>query len=125
MQVLGFVPTGWAYEMKRQKFPVYRKEGVACEIHLVPYSEHSSFKELLEFVKFLRPRQVGSTPDVVESPVERLPPFVRLIRLEVHVSHLWPSHQCSCVLWTSFSLEFMQTIATILLLAWHRCPDSM
>jgi hypothetical protein len=68
MQVLGFVPTGWAYEMKRQKFPVYRKDGVACEIHLVPYSEHSSFNELLEFVKFLRPRQVRSTPDAVQSP---------------------------------------------------------
>ena len=56
MQVVGFVPTGWMYEMKRHTFPV-REKG-SCKIHLVPYSEHSSYTELQAYVRFLRPAQV-------------------------------------------------------------------
>ena len=55
-QVVGFVPTGWLYEMRRERFSV-RSKG-ACSVHLVPYSEHSSYAELLEYVKWLRPHQV-------------------------------------------------------------------
>lgn len=51
------MPTGWMYEMKKRTFPV-REKG-ACKIHLVPYSEHSSYKELRDYVQFLRPAQVG------------------------------------------------------------------
>lgn len=47
--------TGWTYENKRSMFPVKRKGRLA--IHLVPYSEHSSFTELQEYVRFLRPNQ--------------------------------------------------------------------
>ncbi len=47
------VPTGWTYQMKRDAFPV-RSKGSA-HIHLVPYSEHSSFSELQEYVRFMRP----------------------------------------------------------------------
>ena len=47
------VPTGWTYQMKRDAFPVRSKGG--AHIHLVPYSEHSSFTELQEFVRFMRP----------------------------------------------------------------------
>jgi len=56
--VVGFVPTGWMYEMKRKAFPV-REKG-SCFIHLVPYSEHSSYSELREYVRFLRPHKVLS-----------------------------------------------------------------
>lgn len=56
LQVVGFVPTGWMYEMKRRTYPV-REKG-PCKIHLVPYSEHSSYNELREYVRFLRPAQV-------------------------------------------------------------------
>ena len=55
-QVVGFVPTGWMYEMKRKAFPV-REKG-SCFIHLVPYSEHSSYSELRDYVRFLRPHKV-------------------------------------------------------------------
>ena len=56
MQAVGFVPTGWMYEMKRSTFPM-RSKG-PCTVHLVPYSEHSSYEELREYVRFLKPHQV-------------------------------------------------------------------
>ncbi|KAK4776893.1 hypothetical protein SAY86_005581 [Trapa natans] len=58
-KVVGFVPTGWTYEVKRNKFMVKTKE--SFEIHLVPYSEHSNYCELQEFVKFLKPRSIVPT----------------------------------------------------------------
>ncbi len=56
LQVIGWVPTGWTYEHKRNMFPVKKKGN--CSIHLVPYSEHSSYTELLQYIKFLRPHRV-------------------------------------------------------------------
>lgn len=58
-KVVGFVPTGWTYELKHNKFSVKSKDSL--EIHLVPYSEHSNYNELREYVKFLRPRRVVPT----------------------------------------------------------------
>ncbi|KAI4389328.1 hypothetical protein MLD38_001564 [Melastoma candidum] len=66
-KVVGFVPTGWTYEVKRKKFSVRTKDSL--EIHLVPYSEHSNYDELREFVKFLRPKRVIPT---VGSDIEKL-----------------------------------------------------
>lgn len=37
------------------------KQKGSASIHLVPYSEHSSYGELLEYVGFLRPHQVIPT----------------------------------------------------------------
>lgn len=58
-KVIGFVPTGWTYEVKKNTFPVRTKD--SFEIHLVPYSEHSNYDELREYVKFLKPRSVIPT----------------------------------------------------------------
>lgn len=58
-KVVGFVPTGWTYEVKRNKFAVRSKD--SFEIHLVPYSEHSNYDELREYVKFLKPKRVVPT----------------------------------------------------------------
>ncbi|XVE81309.1 hypothetical protein DITRI_Ditri15bG0053500 [Diplodiscus trichospermus] len=58
-KVVGFVPTGWTYEVKRNKFAVRCKD--TFEIHLVPYSEHSNYDELREYVKFLKPKKVIPT----------------------------------------------------------------
>lgn len=55
-EVVGFCPTGWVYEMRRNAFPV-RTRG-SLSVHLVPYSEHSSYSELREYVKWLKPKQV-------------------------------------------------------------------
>ena len=61
-QVVGFVPTGWMYEMRRSTFPT-RNKG-PCTVHLVPYSEHSSYEELREYVRFLKPHQVRPHKDL-------------------------------------------------------------
>lgn len=44
--------------MKKDTFPLRLKPGGGASLHLVPYSEHSSYPELLEYVSWLRPRQV-------------------------------------------------------------------
>jgi len=59
-QVVGVVPTGWTFQMKKAAYPV-RSKG-AAHIHLVPYSEHSSFAELQEYVRFMRPVQARPRP---------------------------------------------------------------
>ena len=58
-RVVGFVPTGWTYELKKKTFSVRRKD--SCEIHLVPYSEHSNYDELREYVGYLRPKEIIPT----------------------------------------------------------------
>jgi len=62
MKAIGFVPTGWMYETKKEGFAVRVKDSL--EIHLVPYSEHSSYDELREYVKFLHPKRVIPTVGV-------------------------------------------------------------
>lgn len=58
------MPTGWTYEMRKAakaggpySYPVRTKE--ACSVWLIPYSEHSSFPELREYVGFIKPKQVS------------------------------------------------------------------
>jgi hypothetical protein len=59
---VGFVPSGFTFQKKADYFPVHEKP--PWKIHLIPYSEHSSFNELQEFVKFLRPQTVIPTVGV-------------------------------------------------------------
>lgn len=66
-KVVGFVPTGWTYETKRDKFAVRSKD--SFQIHLVPYSEHSNYNELREYVKFLKPKHITPT---VGADVEKI-----------------------------------------------------
>ncbi|KAJ4866657.1 DNA LIGASE 6 [Raphanus sativus] len=61
-KVVGFVSTGWTYEVKRNKFAVKVKDSM--EIHLVPYSEHSNYDELREYIKLLKPKRVIPTVGV-------------------------------------------------------------
>ncbi|KAK8970056.1 DNA cross-link repair protein SNM1 [Platanthera guangdongensis] len=69
-RVIGFVSTGWMYEAKKDGFAVTSKGPL--EIHLVPYSEHSSYAELREYVKFLRPKRVVPTVGVdLEKPCNK------------------------------------------------------
>ena len=66
---------GWTYEMKNKAFPV--KDKGAVHIHLVPYSEHSSYSELREYVRWLRPAQVP--PQALQVPEKGLTPSCDLI----------------------------------------------
>ncbi|KAK7295752.1 hypothetical protein RJT34_18664 [Clitoria ternatea] len=58
-KVVGIVPTGWTYEVKRNRFAVKSKD--SFQIHLVPYSEHSNYDELREYVRFLKPKRIVPT----------------------------------------------------------------
>ncbi|KAF3794987.1 DNA cross-link repair 1A protein [Nymphaea thermarum] len=58
-RAVGFVPTGWVFSAKRDDFIARMKN--SCEIHLVPYSEHSSYDELRKYVRFLKPKNVIPT----------------------------------------------------------------
>mmetsp|Transcript_25863 Transcript_25863/g.43973 ORF Transcript_25863/g.43973 Transcript_25863/m.43973 type:complete len:868 (+) Transcript_25863:41-2644(+) len=58
--ILAFSPSGWSagasgsYSLRRQG---------PFEVHGVPYSEHSDYKELLEFVRFLKPKTIVPAVD--------------------------------------------------------------
>eukprot|EP00753_Platysulcus_tardus_P020384 PLAT8013.1.p1 GENE.PLAT8013.1~~PLAT8013.1.p1 ORF type:complete len:531 (+),score=186.54 PLAT8013.1:2-1594(+) len=49
-RVVGIVPTGWVHGSKRRRF-----EKEEATVLLFPYSEHSSFEELRQFVAAVRP----------------------------------------------------------------------
>ncbi|CAG5022851.1 unnamed protein product [Parnassius apollo] len=57
-EVVAFKPSGW----ENGKNSTVQKDLVT--IHGIPYSEHSSFSEMIRFVKFLKPKQVVPTVDI-------------------------------------------------------------
>ena len=56
--VIGFSPTGWTHKSSGQITPRIKEGNI---IYDVPYSEHSSFNELKDFIKRMRPRCVIPT----------------------------------------------------------------
>ncbi|KAI3965391.1 hypothetical protein MKX01_042872 [Papaver californicum] len=56
--IVAFSPTGWTFGKGKKKSPGRRfKQGTTIRYE-VPYSEHSSFTELREFVKFISPQHI-------------------------------------------------------------------
>ncbi|EKX52039.1 hypothetical protein GUITHDRAFT_65538 [Guillardia theta CCMP2712] len=57
---MAFIPTGWADSSNYNKKNSLQFKG-NFSVKCVPYSEHSNYNELVEFVEFLRPRNVFPT----------------------------------------------------------------
>ena len=57
--VIGIEPTGWAEG--RSPSRVLKKVGKKITVHSVPYSEHCSFDEMVDFVAFVKPLCVVPT----------------------------------------------------------------
>ncbi|TVU09690.1 hypothetical protein EJB05_43181, partial [Eragrostis curvula] len=56
--IVAFCPTGWAFGKGRKRTPGKRWQQGSIIRYEVPYSEHSSFTELQEFVKFISPEHI-------------------------------------------------------------------
>lgn len=65
--LIALRPSGW--EWKRNKHMVPEVEGNIA-IYPVPYSEHSSYKDLERFIKWLRPRRIIPTVNTGD-PIKR------------------------------------------------------
>ncbi|GBG30696.1 DNA ligase 1 [Hondaea fermentalgiana] len=81
-RVIAFIPTGWAESSNWNKLNRSRvnDEGNFV-VNLIPYSEHSNFPELTEFVGFLKPRRIS--PTVFSNPEHRR-----------KIVHLFPCEMC-------------------------------
>ncbi|KAG6542227.1 hypothetical protein Mapa_016355 [Marchantia paleacea] len=56
--LVAFSPTGWSFGRGKKKTPGKRHQQGTMIRYDVPYSEHSSFCELKEFVKFIAPADI-------------------------------------------------------------------
>ncbi|KAM3275363.1 hypothetical protein ACQJBY_043992 [Aegilops geniculata] len=56
--IVAFCPTGWSFGKGRKKTPGRRWQQGTIIRYEVPYSEHSSFTELREFVRFISPEHI-------------------------------------------------------------------
>lgn len=63
-KVVAFIPTGWADASnwnKKNAISTKIVQGMHVEVRLISYSEHSTFPELVSFIKYLKPRKVIPT----------------------------------------------------------------
>ena len=65
-RVVGFRPTGWS-NTTGNSIVTTRRSGTKLAVHSVPYSEHSSFPELLECIQTLKPKKIIPTVSVSKS----------------------------------------------------------
>ncbi|KAK9213092.1 hypothetical protein WN943_002479 [Citrus x changshan-huyou] len=56
--IVAFSPTGWTFSKGKKKSPGRRWQQGTIIRYEVPYSEHCSFTELKEFVKFVSPEHI-------------------------------------------------------------------
>ncbi|KAK3133418.1 hypothetical protein QOZ80_6AG0536310 [Eleusine coracana subsp. coracana] len=56
--IVAFCPTGWTFGKGKKRTPGKRWQQGSIIRYEVPYSEHSSFTELQEFVKFISPEHI-------------------------------------------------------------------
>lgn len=65
-RVVGFRPTGWSHSKKGSGI-IHSNSRGCITVHSVPYSEHSSFPELVDCVTLLRPKRIIPTVSVSKS----------------------------------------------------------
>ena len=62
--ILGFIPSGWAdgsnYN-KKNASQTKLVDGVECSVSIIPYSEHSNYNEILEYLTFMKPTKIIPT----------------------------------------------------------------
>ncbi|KAF0913958.1 hypothetical protein E2562_025370 [Oryza meyeriana var. granulata] len=56
--IVAFCPTGWSFGKGKKRTPGRKWQQGAVIRYEVPYSEHSSFTELREFVRFISPEHI-------------------------------------------------------------------
>jgi DNA cross-link repair 1A protein len=66
-RVVGFRPTGWSMTAKGGVGLVKSSSRGKLTVHSVPYSEHSSFPELVDCIGCLRPKRIVPTVSVSKS----------------------------------------------------------
>lgn len=67
-RVVGYRPTGWSLSGKPSSSLVSTRTNGNIAIHSVPYSEHSSFPELVDCIECLKPKEIIPTVSVSKSP---------------------------------------------------------
>ncbi|CAI8617133.1 unnamed protein product [Vicia faba] len=75
--IVAFSPTGWTFGKGKKKSPGRRWQQGTVIRYEVPYSEHSSFTELKEFVNFVSPNNI--TPSVNNDGPESAEAMVSLM----------------------------------------------
>lgn len=66
-RVVGYRPTGWSMGSKPAASTVSSRRSGNLVVHSVPYSEHSSFPELLDCLECLKPQRIVPTVSVSKS----------------------------------------------------------
>lgn len=69
-RVMGYRPTGWSMGSKPSSGVLSSRYSGNMGIHSVPYSEHSSFPELVECLACLKPRRIIPTVNAGKSDVQ-------------------------------------------------------
>lgn len=66
-RIVGYRPTGWSMGSKPSSSVVSTRYSGNLTIHSVPYSEHSSFPELVDCLQCLRPEKITPTVNAKKS----------------------------------------------------------
>lgn len=99
-EIVAFKPSGW----ENGKSTSVERDMIT--IHGIPYSEHSSFSELIRFVKYLKPKQVIPTVDITGGvrAVQKYFPCPLVHKEEI---------QCQSKLTDFFSIQSQQQVPAV------------
>ena len=67
---VGFRPTGWSFDERKSTNNITTQTMNGITVHGVPYSEHSSFKELIDCVQCLKPKKIIPTVNCSSSSAQ-------------------------------------------------------